>query len=436
VNTQVLAVHAALLHSQKIMYFGGDENDKGQHDSGNIEHTRFFDLTQGVVPFTKSPHSDVFCSGHAMLADGRMLVAGGTEQFFSLNPFHTHDDKPGIRDSWIFDPSNESWKPVEKMHTGPLLPPTPAFPSPNIEETGGRWYPTLITLPDGRILAMSGHPGSSDQRHNNTSPELFAPRDGSWTLFPDVNPVRLYPRLHLLPDGDIFSSTPVQDLELPPGMRTQKFNVATRSWRDICGPPPDPDIVYGDSHGSSVLLPLLPGTDYRPRILIVGGSQPQVLDLGLQSPAWKPTGPRTLQYPSGPPVRRNLNAVLLPTGEVLIVGGVQGVVSTDIQGQKQIDYPDQTAVRESELYHPDTDQWETLAAANVIRNYHSVAMLLPDGTVWTAGSNRDAKISYDPPGADNRELRMEVFAPWYITAARPQVPRFSVVGDLQSAFRC
>jgi len=50
--------------------------------------------------------------------------------------------------------------------------------------------------------------------------------------------------------------------------------------------------------------------------------------------------------------------------------------------------------------------WSKLATATVARQYHSTALLLPDGRVWTGGSN--------PNNSDDREERMEVFSPPYL----------------------
>ena len=68
---------------------------------------------------------------------------------------------------------------------------------------------------------------------------------------------------------------------------------------------------------------------------------------------------------------------------------------------------DQTfAVREAEQYDPVNGTWTRLAGAAVPRQYHSAALLLPDGRVWTGGSN--------PNDGTVREERMEVFSPPYL----------------------
>jgi hypothetical protein len=110
-------------------------------------------------------------------------------------------------------------------------------------------------------------------------------------------------------------------------------------------------------------------------------------------------------------VRHHAGCVLLPDGSALVVGGSQ-------------DNTDQDTVRAAERYDPATGQWSTLAEATVPRQYHSTALLMPDGRVWTAGSNHDGKESFrnnllspsdaDEPGVDNRELRIELFSPPYL----------------------
>src|SRR5207244_3410422 len=97
-------------------------------------------------------------------------------------------------------------------------------------------------------------------------------------------------------------------------------------WDHVIGPAPDP--MYGGfaQDTTSVLLPLEPSDNYRARALIAGASMPYILDLGSLASGWIPV-PRTMNgYPDPGdvnPRRENLDAVLLPTGEVFIEGGVK-----------------------------------------------------------------------------------------------------------------
>src|SRR5207302_5151725 len=114
-----------------------------------------------------------------------------------------------------------------------------------------------------------------------------------------------------------------------------------------------------------------------------------------------PTATRAL---AGSPSRWNATAVLLPTGEVLVTGGVQLTAAPD--GTAELS--DDNAVLAAELYDPVSGGWFELPAATVPRNYHSVAVILPDGRVWTAGSNHNTWL-----GAAFVEKRMEIHTPWY-----------------------
>ncbi len=82
---------------------------------GRIGQPQLWDPATGEFREVPSP-TMVFCSGHASLPDGRLLVTGG----------HL-DDRRGLRDANIFDAAAEVWTPVQPMRWA-------------------RWYPTSTTL--------------------------------------------------------------------------------------------------------------------------------------------------------------------------------------------------------------------------------------------------------------------------------------------------
>ena len=98
----------------KVLIFGRDKVE------------RVWDpVTQAV---TVLPHVgyDLFCAGHTLLHDGRVLIAGG----------HIADFV-GLAKTSIYNPATNSWTAVPDMNAG-------------------RWYPTLTTLPNGDVLVVSG----------------------------------------------------------------------------------------------------------------------------------------------------------------------------------------------------------------------------------------------------------------------------------------
>ena len=135
------------------------------------------------------------------------------------------------------------------------------------------------------------------------------------------------------------------------------------------------------SYGSAVMY--APG-----KVLVMGGEQnppkntAEVIDLNAASPSWRPVG--SMQFG-----RRHLNATLLPDGKVLVTGGTAAPGFNDPSGH----------VDAAELWDPATENWTTLASSSGIpRVYHSTALLLPDGRVFSTGGNGfpDTEI-YSPP---------------------------------------
>jgi hypothetical protein len=419
-SAEVLAVHAALLPTGAVLIFSGDETEREFHNRLAYDHSRLFLPETATIVRIGSPTTDVFCCGHTALADGRVLVAGGIPDgdvgdfFLAGVGIHAHH-APGSRACWGFDPLNRTWTRLQDQNAGPLEP-----NENRTDETGGRWYPTAITLGNGEVLLVSGHPGRTDARHHNNTPEVLPsearPADG-WHVLPpsgsdNLDPAHTYPRLHQLPNGLVFSVTPFDG-----SGRSCLLDAVTGDLRlldavptDGGDPPPAPleKRIYAGYHCTSVLLPLLPNRGYRPRVLIAGGRQSHVIDLADAQPRWTTTATREL---AGTPSRWNATAVLLPTGEVGVFGGVSLTVGP--QGEQLFDA---NAVRVAELFNPETSLWSQLAGAAVTRNYHSVALLLPDGRVFTGGSNENTFL-----GANFVEMRIEMFSPWYCERPRPAI---------------
>ena len=74
--------------------------------------------------------------------------------------------------------------------------------------------------------------------------------------------------------------------------------------------------------------------------------------------------------------RRQHNLTVLADGTVLATGG-------NSSGAGLVDL--NAGVYAAEQWNPATGQWRTLAAMQVTRQYHSTALLLPDGRVLSSG---------------------------------------------------
>ena len=68
----------------------------------------------------------------------------------------------------------------------------------------GRWYPDCITLSDGRILVMAGLSKSFPWTFLKEL-EIYSEDTDGWQPIPGADRwIPMYPRLHLLPSGEVF----------------------------------------------------------------------------------------------------------------------------------------------------------------------------------------------------------------------------------------
>ena len=403
-HSQILAVHAALTPSGRIVIFAGDQYDGANRkpNAPNVDHTRLMDTRPPYAVTSVTglpPDANLFCSGHAWLEDGSLLVAGGTER--GPNSAFHGDHWFGPRESWRFAGSS-SWSATEKLN---MARPADRRSGYAAENTGGRWYPTLVTLADGRVLALGGHPLEGDRRHTNTSLELFDPASNRWSLVggadyanipgaaevPERSQHSEYPRCHVLRDGTVYVVSNMADgntYRWTPGNDPSAWTAVT---------PPPPGYTGNPQPYTTVLLPLRWSAEYQPEILLFGRDTPYTIK-PLTDPTFRMTNARAV---SG--VRIYPLATLLPTGEVFVSGGTRTA-------------QDATGVLEGELYRPGARSWTALPAASRVRNYHSTALLMPNGAVWHSGSNRDCE-----PGPEGRDRTVEVFEPWYFCEPRPVI---------------
>jgi galactose oxidase len=267
----------------------------------------------------------------------------------------------------------------------------------------GRWYPTLTVLSDGRVLTMAGR---NEAGTVVRTPELW--NGTGWTQLTGAGQLEIpyYPRNFVDPkDGRIFYA----------GERIMSrwFNVAgIGSWSNG----PSHLWAFNRDYGTAAMYDT-------GKILYAGGgghtgwptpeakspsatATAEKIDLNQPSPTWETAG--SMSAP-----RRHLNSTILPDGQVLITGGTRGGGFVNIdQG---------LAVKEAELWNPNagpTGQWTTLAANHVMRVYHSVSLLLPDGSVLH-GASGDAMAGTIPVPPERNH---EIFQPPYMfKGARPSI---------------
>ena len=403
-NTTVVAIHAALLPTGKIFYLAGS----GYHpnrSNGPFE-ARILNLGTGLEKnLTQS--DDLFCIGITSLKNGNLILAGGTLMYDS-NPDNCNGEFHGLNAVYELDVQTENLNWVTSM-------------------AHGRWYPTLVTLADGKVLILNGldEYGSFNRlveiydpvskicakRFDPNTSTSYCVGYGAVGICPGAGApcyggqlngvapnVGIYPRMHVMPKGLILScGHQINVWAWSP--TTSHWNLLTQT------------STYRH-YGTSFLLPLHNVPTERGKILLVGGSPTTIdyattsaeildFDLGTEtSPVLRQTTPTTY--------RRKYSApIILPNGKCAIFGGSQVGVTNP--------------VLVPEIFDPDTETWESLPAATVPRVYHQVSLLLSDGRVWTAGSTVNVNME---------ELRTEIYSPAYLfQGPRPIISGSPTVGN-------
>ncbi|WP_351237252.1 kelch motif-containing protein [Streptomyces sp. NPDC002133] len=488
---RINTIHAALLHTGKVLLIAGSGNNQKNFDAKKFESVLWDPKTNDfkLIPTPK----DMFCAGHTQLPDGKLLVAGGTKRYEKLKGdvtkagglmiVHNEDpDKPitlpaGTRFTGkkngktfvskdpvlvqrakkVFDPATGRFLRTE-AGLGRIY--VEAGESGKAHETGtednyrvhglkgsdtrnvygiaqklaldkkdfqgikeayefdpvaekyievdpmneARWYPTLTTLKDGKVLSLSGLdeigqivPGKD---------EIYDPETRTWEYTGIERRFPTYPAIFLMDNGKLFYSGSnagygPADVGRDPGI----WDLETDEFQKIPGLS-DPDKL---ETSATVMLP--PAQDQK--FMVIGGGgvgeseksseKSRLVDL-------KDPNPRFTDGASLDKGTRYPSASLLPDDSVLVTGG-----SEDYRGRSG------SNVLEARTYDPKKGAYKRVADPRVGRNYHSGSVLLPDGRVMIFGSDSlFADDANTKPGVF--EQRIEIYTPPYLYGdARPGI---------------
>lgn len=146
-------IHAVHTHDGRILVMHGDKDSRlwrpGAPPSSITWHPLAFDEEW---PPSNAGTADLFCSGHSQLPDGRILFAGGN--------IDGSPEAGGLTDTFTF--AARGAPAAGSMGDGELCPygwgvePNDNWRSQTDRMAFDRWYPTLTTLPDGRVLIAGG----------------------------------------------------------------------------------------------------------------------------------------------------------------------------------------------------------------------------------------------------------------------------------------
>jgi hypothetical protein len=479
---RINAIHAALLHTGKVLLIAGSGNNAKMFASKTFRSVLWDPKTNTFknIPTPK----DMFCAGHTQLPGGKLLVAGGTRRYEKLKgdikkagglmivknespdkpktfpagtlftgkrngkTFESKDnllvprakktvdpltgqvtvtasearvyvearkegkrystgdtdnyriqglkgadarniygianklsfdkkDFQGIKDAYEFDPVAERYIRVDPMHEA-------------------RWYPTLTTLEDGRVLSVSGLDDIGQVVPGKN--EVYDPKTKKWSYLPRQRFFPTYPALFLIDGGKLFyTGSNAGYGPADKGRKPGVWDVETNGF-DVVPGMSDPNIL---ETSMSVMLPPAQSQKF----MVIGGGgvgeseksseKTRIVDLTTKDPRFKNGAPLSegTRYPGGS---------ILPDDTVFVSGG-----SGDYRGRSG------SNILKAQIYDPKADTFRRVADPTVGRNYHSGTLLLPDGRIMIFGS--DSLFSDDAntkPGVF--EQRIEIYTPPYL----------------------
>ncbi|WP_338868900.1 kelch repeat-containing protein [Myxococcus stipitatus] len=302
---------ATVLRSGEVLVAGG----------ANLATAELYDATSNT--FTPTGSLSVVHRGHVavLLRDGRVLVVSGSAQ--------GGGDTPQVE---AYDPTSRTWTQMAAL----LVP---------------RHYATGTLLPDGRVLLAGGFTSAGAITHS----ELYDPVANTWTATGALNHPRNGHTATLLPSGKVLV-TGGSDTARTPQPASELYDPATGTW-SLAGA-----LSVGRENATATLLTT-------GQVLVAGGhnvsgasafySDVDVYE--ASSDRWSPAGNLTR-------ARGDAASVVLPSGEVLVVGG------GDAAG----------AVADAERYSRASNTWAPTASLVTARSRPTVT-LLPSGRVLVAG---------------------------------------------------
>jgi hypothetical protein len=405
------AIHSVMLPTGKILYWGFPAQPP------NVGNGTLWDPSKGYGPdaFTDVPPpvvdpdgsgpqppgvAPIYCSGQSFLADGEVLVTGGN----LVLPNRSDPAYPfwaGLNRVFTFNPWTERWTQQPQM-------------------TDGRWYPTQVLLADGRTITIGGYGDEAPGGALNLDFEVFKPAStpggvGSFSAHPEVTlpDGLLYPHMFLLPDERVAVAGPLPRHAALIDARDPGKPI---TWSEL------PRSLEQRNGGNAVLDPEGPRGSWRITMLggiggvpLADGSRPpfastETINLKHPEDGWKLDSPLNIS-------RSYQNTVLLPDRSMVTLGG--GFGSDPADGVYRID--SDGARRQVELFDPDTRKWRLGPAQMEDRGYHSTAVLLPDGRVFSGGDNHHP---YEPDGSWSTTDTAEIYSPPYLfKGKRPAIKK-------------
>lgn len=344
--------------------------------------------------------STVFCSGQAIMQDGNIVVVGGDEAIPDL----LEDGRLDIR---VFNVRSSRFTNVYKMRYN-------------------RWYPTVLTLPDGEVLLAGGTTMYDSKRgiQNNPMNELWNPQ------VPGATKQYRLPQPYLDKAGWIYYPIAVVttsgDLLLMADTIATVINPYTGQLLGQSAELPNSKHSMYSLTSTYALLALFPENNYAMEFILFGGSFPDAkkndFAVGSATSERIRVTAQNGNYEFSqwtvenmPSARVMADCLVLPNGHVVIVNGVQqGQAGEYSGGPGHANQP----VLYAWVYNPyakEGQRYTVIAKTKIPRLYHANIGFTADGTILVAGCDRCSRYQVDDNDVTRSkgdvEYRVELLTP-------------------------
>lgn len=379
ISFDLVPVAVANLPDGRLLTWSSKYHDNFGGDDG-FTFTQIFDpnmgIDGGVLPRTRTDtNHDMFCPGINNMPDGRILATGGSSS----------------ERASIYDPRTEKWTRADDMLVA-------------------RGYQGAVTLSDGSSFTIGG--SWSGGAYGGRTAEVYSDATG-WRLLSGLPGELLWNAEDNSgePEGQFRMDNHAWLWAAPNGKIFQAGPGETMHWLDVTGDGSSTVIGQrGDDkysmNGNTAMFDI-------GKLLKVGGSRSYgsgtisnekayVIDINDENNVTVTRTANNMQH-----ARIFVSSVVLPTGEVLVLGGMN----------TSVPFSDVGAHLSAEIFNPDTNSFRTVASMQVPRTYHSTGILLMDGRVFMGGGGLCGNC---PAGGANHP-NAEIYSPPYL---------FNTSGDL------
>jgi N-acetylneuraminic acid mutarotase len=346
-NTARCGHTATLLTSGKVLVVGGSNNGNcASFNLTTLDSAELYDPVTGSWSVTGSLKQPRANHTATLLPSGLVLVVGGVVA--TAGSFHT------ISTAELYDPVARNWS-----FTGNLTAP--------------RAYHTATLLQNGKVLVTGGSGGGSGAL---ASAELYDPSSGTWSRTGNLVTGRYWHTATQLQNGKVLIAGGLLDANPTTGpnkARAELYDPVSGIWT------PTGDLNNDRSQHTATQM-------QDGKVLVASGDDPyddydeangtaEIYDPGTAT--WSNTGNLRV-------IRDGHTATLLPSGKVLVTGGVYFSAKND-----------------AELYDPVSGTWTPTGDFSTPRFFGHTATLLSNGKVLVAAGASEAT---SPTALDSAEL--------------------------------